>query len=110
MRAVFDDLDTFWSSQTLSIKYYPGCHYFQTACEAFSGLIHGKNAAAIQPIDVASTKLACEASVFGAEYRGAELRPIDVNFELTLTLTLAVLAHAGLQGAGRFSRRHLRAA
>ncbi len=93
MPSMFDDLGDFWATQTLSMKYYPGCHYFQTACEAFTELMRGKRAADIVRIDVATTKLACEATAFGAEYRGDALRPIDVNFDLTLTL--AVLALAG---------------
>jgi 2-methylcitrate dehydratase PrpD len=90
---VFDDLGKFWATQTLSLKEYPGCHYFQTACEAFAALTAGRDVASIRRIDVATTKLACEASAFGAEYRGAALTPIDVNFNLTTTL--AVLAQAG---------------
>lgn len=105
LRSMFEDLGTFWATQTLSMKYYPGCHYFQTACEAFADLTRGKNPADIRRIDVATTKLACEASGFGKEYRGEGLTPIDVNFDLSLTL--AVLAHAGDLGVEQLEHRWL---
>ena len=91
--AVFDDLGTFWVMQTLSMKFYPGCHYFQTACEAVTALTRGRDRSELMRVEVATTKLACEASAFGASYRGERLSPIDVNFDLRTTL--AVLLRAG---------------
>jgi 2-methylcitrate dehydratase PrpD len=35
---MMQDLGEFWAIQTLAMKTYPGCHYFQTACTAIEML------------------------------------------------------------------------
>lgn len=89
------DLGTFWAIQTLTIKDYPGCHFFQTACEALAE-ISAKRALTPQTVarvEVATNKLTVEVNRFGAEYASTVIEPVNVNFDLATTL--AVQLHAG---------------
>ena len=90
------ELGEFWAIETLTIKSFPGCHYFQTACSALSTLLEGGvTAAQVERLEIESTKLACEVTRFGSEYARLKplLSPVSVNFDLRATL--AVLLHAG---------------
>ena len=88
----------FWAIQTLTMKSYPGCHYFQTACTALERIAARRplTSESVRRIEVQTNKLTCETARFGAAYAagpGAPLSPVNVNFDLAATL--AVLLHAG---------------
>jgi len=89
------DLGTFWAIQTLTMKSYPGCHFFQTACEALAqiGAARPLTPQSVARIDVATNKLTVEVNRFGAEYASANIEPVNVNFDLATSLS--VLLHAG---------------
>jgi hypothetical protein len=93
---MLDDLGTFWAIQTLSMKTYPGCFYFQTTCSAIATLL--ARLGPLRPDDVESvrietTKLGTEVTRFAAEYAGSGIASVNVNFDLALTA--AVMLHAG---------------
>lgn len=100
---MLDGLGEMWTTQTLTVKTFPGCHFFQTTCSAIEQLL--ARTGTLRPGDVAAvridiTKLGAEVSRFGAEYAdvAAPVSPVAVNFDVATTA--AVLLHAGrLTGA-----------
>ena len=96
--AMLGELGEFWAIQTLTMKSYPGCHYFQTACTALERIAARRalTPESVRRVEVWTNKLTCETARFGAAYAsgpGAPLSPVNVNFDLAATL--AVLLHAG---------------
>ena len=92
------DLGEFWAIQTLSMKTYPGCHYFQTACTAIKMIREKRKDFELNEIvsvQIATTKFGIEVNRFGAEYssRSDEITAVNVNFDLATTA--AILLHAG---------------
>ncbi len=93
---MLDDLGDFWAMETLAIKTFPGCFYFQTACTALSEMLkrHGSLAPElVESVQIATTKMGTEVTRFASDYASAEISSVNVNFDLSLTA--AVLLHAG---------------
>ncbi|MBZ0233548.1 MAG: MmgE/PrpD family protein, partial [Deltaproteobacteria bacterium] len=94
------DLETFRVTETLAIKTYPGCHYFQTAFDALLAILRRRPGLAsrqIRRVTIETTKLACEATGFARQYVAAdELTSVNANFDLALSA--AILLHAGRLG------------
>jgi 2-methylcitrate dehydratase PrpD len=94
------DLDRFRVMETLAIKTYPGCHYFQTAFDAIAAILArrpGLAPAAIRRVTIETTKLATEATRFAREYVAPDaLSAVNANFDLTLSA--AIFLHAGRLG------------
>lgn len=91
------DLDRFRVMETLTIKTYPGCHYFQTACEAIEQIQARRGdelaPARIERVTIETTKLACEATRFARDYVAADdMTPVNANFDLAVSA--AILLHA----------------
>lgn len=95
---VLEDLGTWWAMQSLAIKTYPCCNYFQTACTAIESACGPRWPAApeqIERLTVHTSKLGFEVTRFAREYAGADtplLTPVGVGFDLGLCT--AVLLHA----------------
>jgi 2-methylcitrate dehydratase PrpD len=94
--SMLGELGEAWLTETLAIKTYPGCHYFQTALTAIdrirARLLFRQDDVARVQID--TTQLACEATRFAAEYVAqGGLSPVAINFDLALSA--AVLLYAG---------------
>lgn len=92
------ELGQFWVTNTLTCKTYPGCHYFQTACEAIDIIRQRRGPLTLDNIDsveIATTQLGRAVTTFAAEYAAAHdsIRPVNVNFDLRTTA--AVMLHAG---------------
>ena len=88
------ELERFRVMETLTIKTYPGCHYFQTAYEAIEQIRARRPDAAIDSVLVETTKLATEATRFAREYVAPDdLTSVNANFDLGLSA--AILLHAG---------------
>jgi 2-methylcitrate dehydratase PrpD len=100
---MLDGLGEMWTTQTLTVKTYPGCHFFQTSCSAIEQLLARTGRLApgdVEAVDVEITKLGAEVSRFGAEYAAATgpITPVAVSFDVATTV--AVQLHAGrLTGA-----------
>lgn len=83
--------------QTLAVKTYPGCHYFQTAftaIERLRALSPGLSADVVVAVGIDTTQLACEATRFAAGHV-AEGGLTAVAFNFDLSLSAALLLHAG---------------
>ena len=97
---MLEGLGSFWTLATLTLKTYPGCHYFQTACTAIEAIARRRGRlepARVRSVLVETTKLGAEASRFAGEYGASEgIAPVNVAFDLRLTA--AVLLHAGRLG------------
>jgi len=65
---MIDGLGELWTMQTLTIKTYPGCHYFQTACAALERLLARIDVGTVRSVEIETTKLAIEATRFASEY------------------------------------------
>jgi len=93
---MMDDLGQLWCTQTLSVKTYPGCHYFQTACSAIDRLVAGRpwSPDQIHSVRIDTTKLAIEATRFAGEYAAVRqtITPVNVNFDLKVTAAIMLLA------------------
>lgn len=103
MPGMLGELGRFWTLQTLSMKTFPGCHYFQTACTALERLqarLGRLDPARIRAIRLDTSKLGAEATRFGQEYGRTTPRIGHVNVNFDLATTAAVFLHAGrLTGA-----------
>ncbi len=93
---VFDDLGTAWVIESLSIKTYPVCHYYQTACEATETL-HQKRPVTLDEVRrvVCKTTLpAQEVLQLASKYANGvpDLSPIGVSFDLSLALAIVLQA------------------
>ncbi|HEX4418361.1 MAG TPA: MmgE/PrpD family protein [Kofleriaceae bacterium] len=95
---VLKDLGKWWAMQTLAIKSYPACNYFQTACSAIELACADRWPAqpeAVEQITIYTTKLGIEATRFAREYAPTEgplLTHLGVGFDVALAA--AVLLHA----------------
>ncbi len=98
--SLLEGLGRFWVIQTLTIKTFPACHYFQTACSALTKLqkIHGPlSEKDVTSVTIETTKLACEVTRFAEDLiETGPLTPVGINFHLPMTA--AVLLHAGNKG------------
>jgi 2-methylcitrate dehydratase PrpD len=105
------DLDGFRIMETLAIKTYPGCHYFQTALDALTAILARRPAlepARIRRVTIETTKLACEATRFAREYVAPdELTSVNANFDLALSA--AILLHARRLGVAELEPAWLEA-
>jgi 2-methylcitrate dehydratase PrpD len=96
---VLTDLGKWWAIQSLAIKTYPCCNYFQTACTLIESAIGKRRPTSpdqIERLTIHTNKLGFEATRFAREYAGAAaplLTPVGVGFDLGLCA--AVLLHAG---------------
>ncbi len=90
-----------WVMETLQVKSYPGCHYFQTACAALEALTRELGALTpgdVRRIRIDTTKLGAEVSRFGCDYTGEEaVTPVNACFDL------ATAAAIFLAGGGQFT-------
>ena len=95
---VLADLGTWWAMQTLAIKEYPACNYFQTACTAIERACAARWPATpeeVEHLTIHTNKLGFEATRFAREYAGGTeplLTPLGVGFDVALTAS--VLLHA----------------
>lgn len=95
--AMADGLGEQWALDTLTVKTYPGCHYFQTACTALERIIErlgGVEATAVKRVVVETTKLGTEVTRFAGEYAAVRgtITPVNVNFDLGVTLAILLTA------------------
>lgn len=94
--ALLGDLEGLRVMETLAIKTYPGCHYFQTAYGAIATILSRRRdlePAAIRHVTIKTTKLACEATRFARAYVAPEsITSVNANFDLALSA--AILLHA----------------
>ena len=93
---MLEGLGDFWTMETLAIKTYPGCFYFQTTCsaiEALLGRLGPLRPRDVESITIDTTKLGTEVTRFAGEYAGKALSSVNVCFDLALTC--AVMLHAG---------------
>ncbi len=90
------DLGDLWVTQTLTMKGYPGCHYFQTASAAVDEILarSGPLAARIARVRIHSTKLGMEASRFASGYapKTGPVTTVGVNFDVALTVAVLLIA------------------
>jgi 2-methylcitrate dehydratase PrpD len=98
MAVMLGELSSFWVTQTLTVKTYPGCYYFQTACEALDRIQQRRGRLTldrVNRIDIATTQLGLAVTRFAAEYAREEatIRPVNVNFDVSWTA--AVMLQAG---------------
>jgi 2-methylcitrate dehydratase PrpD len=89
-------LGEFWALRTLTFKPYPGCHYFQTACEAIEAILQRKgriDVERIRRVEIDTTKLGVEVTRFASDYAPAEgsVSPVNVNFDLRFTAAILFL-------------------
>jgi len=95
---VLSDLGAWFAIQTLAIKTYPACNYFQTACTALERACAPRWPAGpddVERVTIHTTKLGYEAMGFAHEYAGGAaplLTELGVGFDLALTAS--VLLHA----------------
>lgn len=95
---VLSDLGAWFAIQTLAIKTYPACNYFQTACTALERACAGRWPAGpddVERVTIHTTKLGYEAMKFAHEYAAGEaplLSELGVGFDVALTAS--VLLHA----------------
>ncbi|MCC6554970.1 MAG: MmgE/PrpD family protein [Polyangiaceae bacterium] len=90
-------LGELWTTQTLTVKTVPGCHYFQTACEAVDAIEARRgrvDPARVRRVTLHTTKLALEATRFASEYARTtgDVTPVNVNFDLAVTVAIRLLA------------------
>lgn len=96
---VLADLGKWFAIQTLAIKTYPACNYFQTACAAIERACGPRWPAGpddVERVTIHTTKLGYEAMTFAQEHAFGEaplLTELGVGFDLALTAS--VLLHAG---------------
>jgi 2-methylcitrate dehydratase PrpD len=107
---MLEDLGKFWVLDTLTIKTYPGCHYFQTARDALERIFGDRGAArlsGVESITIDTTKLACEVSKLAIEagVDDSRLTPVSVAFDLRLSA--AVLLHGGRIGPAELNTSYL---
>ncbi len=94
---MMEGLGSFWTTQTLTIKTFPGCHYFQTAVSAIDEIerVHGPvDVRQVRRIRAETTKLGFEATRFAGEYSASvgRVTPINVNFDLGVTVAIRLIA------------------
>ncbi len=93
--SMLGELGEVWITESLAIKTYPGCHYFQTAFSALDRIRARATFAAgdVRSVRVETTQLAREATRFASEYVASSgLSAVAINFDLALSI--AVLLHA----------------
>ncbi len=99
MPEMLGELGSFWVTDTLEIKTWPGCHYFQTAFDAIAAIRARRTIepAQIKRVVIDTTKLACEATRFARDYvpEGA-VEAVNANFDVALSA--AILLYAGRLG------------
>jgi 2-methylcitrate dehydratase PrpD len=94
--AMLGGLGTLWVTQTLTVKSYPGCHFFQTASTAIDAIQAraGSLAGRVRKVRVDTTKLGMEVTRFASDYaptRGP-ITQVNVNFDLATTAAIHILA------------------
>ena len=107
---MLEDPGSFWVLDTLTIKTYPGCHYFQTSLNALELIFkkRGKtDSADVKSIVIDTTKLASEVSHLAKEagLNDGALTPVSVAFDLKLCAS--VFLHAGGIGPSELTREYL---
>lgn len=93
------ELGSFWVTDTLEIKTWPGCHYFQTAFDAIEAIRARRtlDPRQIRSVTIDTTKLACEATRFARDYvPDGAIEAVNANFDVALSA--AILLHAGRLG------------
>jgi len=102
MPFMLDKLGEFWTLDTLTIKTYPGCHYFQTALTALERIL------ARRPIRPSEIEVVTVDTRFAGAYVGAagEVTPVRVNFDLAASCTLFL--HAGKLGPDEMEADYLK--
>jgi 2-methylcitrate dehydratase PrpD len=97
MPGMLGGLGRLWVTETLEVKSYPGCHYFQTACAAIDAILArtGPLAGRVRAVRVETTKLGMEVTRFARGYAPMDgpIQPVNVNFDLATTC--AIHLHAG---------------
>ena len=93
---MLEKLGEFWAMDTLTIKTYPGCHYFQTALTAVHRILERRT---IAPRDIRSGRRGYnQARLRGHPLRwrlrrhGGEITPVRVNFDLAASCALFLFA------------------
>ncbi len=108
--AMLDGLGEFWAGETLQVKTFPGCHYFQTACSALARIAARRpfSVGDVRAVRVDTTKLGAEVARFAADYAPTDaVSPVNVSFDLPTTL--AIQMHAGRLGGAEVDPRWLAA-
>jgi len=93
---MLDGLGELWLTETLSVKTYPGCFFFQTTCSAMAELLRRHPRLELEDVTdvlVETTKLGTEVTRAAAQYPGDKLSSISIGFDLALTV--AVMLEAG---------------
>jgi 2-methylcitrate dehydratase PrpD len=102
---MLDGLGELWVMRTLSMKTFPGCFYFQTACSAVEDIQQRTGRIALDQVAhvrIGTTKLGAEVTRFGSSYLGEDetITPVSVGFDLRLTVAV-------LLSEGRLTSREL---
>jgi 2-methylcitrate dehydratase PrpD len=95
---MLDGLGELWVTQTLSVKTYPGCHYFQTACSAIEEIVRRTGRLSldgVRAVTIDTTKLGVEVSRFGTSYADPRGPVTAVSASFDLATVAAILLHAG---------------
>jgi 2-methylcitrate dehydratase PrpD len=102
---MLDHLGELWVMETLQVKTYPGCHYFQTACTALEALtdrLGPLEPEAVRRIRIDTNKLGAEASRFGGEYAAdGPVTAVNACFDL------ATAAAIFLAGGGKLTAEQM---
>jgi 2-methylcitrate dehydratase PrpD len=101
--AMLEGLGTSWVTDTLTVKTFPGCHYFQTALAVISGMLKRRgrfNPSDVRSIRIETTKLGMEVSRLAADCAGTsgEITPVGVAFDMSLAAAV-MLETGGLDTA-----------
>lgn len=94
--AMLEGLGTQWVTQTLTVKSYPGCHFFQTAGSAVDAIAArcGPLAGRVTRIAIDTTKLGMEVTSFARGYAptAGPIEQVNVNFDLSATVAVQLVA------------------
>ncbi len=93
---MLEGLGETWVLDTLTLKSFPGCHYFQTALAAIERLrarLGPLTLARVRRVGIDTTLLACEASRFAREASG-DVTPVTVCFDLAQAASVLLVAGA----------------
>lgn len=92
IRGLLGGLGRAWTTETLSIKSYPGCAYLDTVLDAISAL-GPPPADDVRHITLEASALTCAMDAWSAPYRWqTPLTPVTATFSVALNLAIALLA------------------
>lgn len=105
-------LGRLWVTETLTVKSYPGCHFFQTAGAAVDAILArtGPLDGRVAAVRVETTKLGMEVTRFARDYAPDDGAVTPVNSNFDLATAVAIHLHAGRLGSAEMDAVWLAAA